>query len=129
MKVIVSAHGKGKTTMLMEWLMKSKENILIVFSSQEKQQIIKEYAREELATHAPLPRWVDRIYTLSELEQQRGKLSGKETIAIDNVDIFLSNFFRRQISIISLTGDSEIIDIENSAEETLAEASSRVLNE
>lgn len=103
--------------MLMKWLMEKPENVLVVFSSQEKQRLIKQYAKEELEVNAPLPQWVDRVYTPFELEQHRGQFSGKEVIAIDNADVVLSHFLRRPISIISLTGEAEILGVEDAVKE------------
>lgn len=108
MKAIVSAPGKGKTTKLMAWLMESPEHVLIVFSAQEKERILKEFGKEELSQNI-VPEWASRVVTTFEIDQNKGHYTGKEIFAIDNVDMLLSRLLRRPVQIVSFTGEVELL--------------------
>lgn len=118
MKIIVSAPGEGKTTLMMKWLLEKPEHLLVVFSVQEKQRLFKEFAKEQLEANAGLPEWTERVYTPFELEQFRSRFSGKEVIGVDNADMVLAHFLRRPISIVSMTGNAEVLRQKETLEET-----------
>jgi hypothetical protein len=103
MQLIHEPRAAGKTTKMMKWLMEDSTHVLIVFSTQEKQRIIKEYAKEELNTGEQLPLWVERIYTPFEYSQRHGRFTGKEVLAVDNADMVLEYFLRKPVAIASIT--------------------------
>lgn len=88
MKFYKADRQKGKTTTCVEWLRKHPKSWLLVINEMERDRIIVGYNIPEED--------FDRIVTPRTIAHQMRGRADVESVAIDNLDIILSYFFRLQ---------------------------------
>ena len=95
MRVYQSGRQTGKTTMLISWLERETNRILIVHSAQERDRLLTDYP------HISANQIVTAHHALE------GKIRGRHPypeLAIDNLDLILPFIFGGSIGPITMTG-------------------------
>lgn len=98
MKIYANGRQTGKTTQLVRWLGVHPDGVLVVYSAQERDRILKEYINVD----------PDRIKTIAAVLE--GKLRGRNPrpiIAIDNLDLILPQIMGGTIGPVTLTPEEE----------------------
>lgn len=96
MRVYQTRRNTGKTTMLVSWLSRESNRILIVHSAQERDRLLKKYPH--ISGH--------RIVTAQHaLDGRIRGLYPHPELAIDNLDLILPYIFGGSIGPITMTGE------------------------
>jgi len=96
MKLYITGRCGGKTTHMVKWLKEDNNRIIITFSIDEAQRIIKHFKLDGFtASH---------VMSLQQYMMQPAYL---QDIGIDNADIVLETVLKSKIELISITEEEE----------------------